>query len=96
MLGAVTEIRSYHPADRAGLDNVCIRTAAAGEDATDDYVDPGILPEIFAAPYAVLEPGLAFVVEDNGEVVGYVLGTADTPTFVRRFREEWLPPVAAA
>jgi len=44
----------------------------------------------------VLEPDLAFVVEDDGGVVGYVLGTADTPTFVRRFREEWLPTVAAA
>ena len=96
MLTAVTEIRPYRPGDRAGLGNVCIRTAAAGEDATGDYVDPSILPEIFAAPYAVLEPDLAFVVEDDGEVVGYVLGTADTPTFVRRFREEWLPVVGAS
>jgi ribosomal protein S18 acetylase RimI-like enzyme len=58
-------IRPYRPADREGLANVCIRTGAGGEDATHDYADPTILPQIFAAPYAHLEPTFAFVVEDT-------------------------------
>ncbi|GAA1745799.1 GNAT family N-acetyltransferase [Luedemannella helvata] len=93
-------IRPYRPTDDPGLINVCIRTGAAGEDATDRYADPSVLPAIFALPYAHLEPARAFVVEDPGGtdepagVVGYVLGTADTATFARRFREEWLPLVA--
>ncbi|MFF7012155.1 GNAT family N-acetyltransferase [Streptomyces fimicarius] len=44
--------------------------------------------------YAALEPGLAFVVEDGGRAVGYILGTADTASFVDRYRAEWLPGLA--
>ncbi|MFG2044123.1 GNAT family N-acetyltransferase [Dactylosporangium sp. NPDC048998] len=87
-------IRAYRPADRDAVHDICIRTADAGQDASGSYADPGILPQIFAHPYAYLEPDLAFVVDDGGTAVGYVLGTADTATFARRFRDEWLPLVA--
>jgi GNAT superfamily N-acetyltransferase len=86
-------IRPYQPSDRAALDDICVRTADAGQDARGSYQDPNVLPEIFAAPYAHLEPELAFVLDDGGVAVGYVLGTADTAVFVRRFRDEWLPLV---
>ncbi|MEE6257193.1 GNAT family N-acetyltransferase [Plantactinospora sonchi] len=86
-------IRPYQPGDRDAVHDICIRTADAGQDASGSYADPGVLPNIFAHPYAELEPELAFVVDDNGRAVGYVLGTADTTTFVRRFRAEWLPRV---
>jgi GNAT superfamily N-acetyltransferase len=100
----VPRIRPYRPSDRVALDDICIRTADAGRDARSVYEDPSVLPEIFAAPYAYLEPGLAFVLavdSDPGEssgdgfgtAVGYVVGTADTAAFVRRFRNEWLPLV---
>ena len=48
-------------------------------------------PSIFAAPYAYLEPDLAFVLDDGERAVGYVLGTADTERFVKEYREHWLP-----
>ncbi|AVT36909.1 GNAT family N-acetyltransferase [Plantactinospora sp. BB1] len=88
------EIRPYRSGDRAAVHDICIRTADAGQDASGSYADPGILPHIFAHPYAELEPELAFVLDDAGQAVGYVLGTADTAAFVRRFRDEWLPRVA--
>ncbi|MCI4041988.1 hypothetical protein [Streptomyces sp. TRM75563] len=56
----------------------------AGGEAQHLHPDPDLLPNVFAAPYAVLEPGLAFVVEDGGRAVGYILGTADTASFVDR------------
>jgi len=84
----------YRPTDLADLYDVCIRTGDAGDDATPNYADPSILPVIFAAPYATLEPELTFVVDNGTRVVGYVLGTADTEAFVKRFRAEWLPTVA--
>ena len=31
------------------------------------------------------------VADDADQTVGYVVATSDTPVFVRRFREEWLP-----
>ncbi|RKR92155.1 acetyltransferase (GNAT) family protein [Micromonospora pisi] len=101
-------IRPYRPGDFDAVGDICIRTADAGEDASGSYVDPDILPDIFAHPYAHLEPDLAFVLDDSdsdsdsdgdgdgdgtGRAVGYVLGTSDTARFVRRFRDEWLPRV---
>jgi ribosomal protein S18 acetylase RimI-like enzyme len=88
------QIRPYRPTDRDALFDVCVRTAENGGDSRALYPDPELVPSIFAAPYAELEPALAFVLEDGGRAVGYVLGTADTPAFVRRFREEWLPKVS--
>ncbi|MGW1181986.1 GNAT family N-acetyltransferase [Streptomyces drozdowiczii] len=87
--------RAYRPDDSAALSDICIRTAAGGGDARDIYPDHELVPAIFATPYAHLEPELTFVLDDGtGRAVGYILGTADTPRFVKEFREHWLPRVA--
>jgi ribosomal protein S18 acetylase RimI-like enzyme len=90
-------VRPYRPADLPALYEICLRTADAGQDASGTYPpqDHELLGAIFAAPYAVLEPDLAFVVDDgSGQAVGYILGTSDTAVFAERFRKEWLPTVA--
>ncbi|MFC8288911.1 GNAT family N-acetyltransferase [Streptomyces cyaneofuscatus] len=84
-------LRPYLPEDRDALFDICVRTGHEGGDSRHLYEDPDLLPNIFAAPYVVLEPDLAFVVEDGGRAVGYILGTADTASFVARYRAEWLP-----
>ncbi|MEV1045950.1 GNAT family N-acetyltransferase [Streptomyces sp. NPDC049916] len=94
MTSSVATLRPYRPEDREALFDICVRTGHEGGDARHLYPDHDLLPSIFAAPYAVLEPDLAFVVEDGGRAVGYVLGTADTPSFVARYRAEWLPGLA--
>ena len=91
----MTIIRPYRPDDRAALYDICVRTGYLGGDARPHYRDPWILPEIFAGPYSYLEPELTLVATDaKDRAVGYVVGTADTATFVKRFRAEWLPLVA--
>ena len=97
---ATGTVRPYEDRDLPRLYEICLRTGNQGADATDLYPgNPELLGTVFAAPYAVLEPELTFVVDDNdgdGDgAVGYILGTADTTKFVRRFREEWLPAQAA-
>ncbi|MCZ4119005.1 GNAT family N-acetyltransferase [Streptomyces sp. H39-S7] len=88
-------IRPYRPADLPALYDICVRTGQEGGDARPFYDDHDLLGTLFAAPYARLEPELTFVMDDGqGNAVGYVLGTADTATFVKRFRGEWLPEVA--
>jgi ribosomal protein S18 acetylase RimI-like enzyme len=89
----VPEIRLYRPDDRAALYDICVRTADAGGDARGQYASDDLMGDLFAGPYAHLDPHLAFVVDDGGEVVGYVVGTADTADFVRRYRTEWIPLV---
>lgn len=88
-------IRRYRPEDRDALFDICMRTGNAGGDARGVYQDQELLPDLFAAPYVTLEPGLAFVIDDGGRAVGYVLGTSDTERYVRDLREKWLPTAAA-
>ncbi|MDT0429369.1 GNAT family N-acetyltransferase [Streptomyces salyersiae] len=88
-------VRSYRPDDREALADICVRTADNGGDSSHLYPDPGLMPALFAAPYAHLEPELTFVLDDGtGRAVGYVLGTADTRRFVDAFRADWIGRVA--
>lgn len=87
----MTEIRPYRPADRAAVYDICVRTADAGEDARGKLSTDDLWGDLFAGPYVHLEPQLAFVVDDGGEAVGYVVGTADTVTFAKRYAAEWFP-----
>src|SRR3954462_7525000 len=87
-------IRPYRPGDVDAVYDVCVRTARAGGDARGLYVSDDLMPDVFAGPYVELEPGLAFVLDDGGRAVGYVVGCADTPAFVTAYRERWLPRMA--
>jgi ribosomal protein S18 acetylase RimI-like enzyme len=85
------EIRPYRPDDRDAVYDICVRTADLGGDARGQYSNDDLMGDLFAGPYAFLEPDLAFVVDDGGRAVGYVVGTADTATFVKRYAAEWIP-----
>ncbi|MFI5933515.1 GNAT family N-acetyltransferase [Actinoplanes sp. NPDC051494] len=88
-------IRAYQPSDLEALYEICVRTGDAGGDARGKFLTDRLLGDIFAVPYATLEPEHAHVLDDgSGAAVGYVLGTADTAVFARRYRDEWLPAVA--
>jgi ribosomal protein S18 acetylase RimI-like enzyme len=90
-LNAAGSIRAYAPGDFDSVSDICLRTAEAGRDATGLYVSDELMPDIFARPYLLFEPELAFVLEAGQRVVGYILGVADTARFVERYRAEWLP-----
>ncbi|MGH3415467.1 MAG: GNAT family N-acetyltransferase [Actinocrinis sp.] len=87
-------IRLFRPDDRDAMADICMRTAEVGGDARHLYKDQDLMPDIFALPYAYLEPDLAFVLDDGGRAVGYVVAASDTPRFVKEFRGRWLPLVA--
>lgn len=84
-------IRPYRPADRAAIYDICVRTADTGGDARGQYSTDDLMGDLFAGPYVHLEPELAFVLDDDGKAVGYVVGTADTAEFVKRYAAEWIP-----
>jgi ribosomal protein S18 acetylase RimI-like enzyme len=89
-------IRPYRETDHAELYEICVRTASTGQDARGQYSTDDLMPDLFAGPYVHLEPELAFVLAESAtdRAVGYVLGTADTPRFVRAYRDRWIPLLA--
>lgn len=89
-------IRPYADADYDAVSRICILTAEGGGDATGLYVSDDLMPDIFARPYVRLVPELAFVVEDDEGVGGYILCAPDTRSFVETYRREWLPRIEAA
>lgn len=89
-------VRPYLPADRDDILDVCVRTGHRGGDASGIYDEDRLLPMVYADPYLQREPELAFVVDDGNRVLGYILGTADTPGFADWYRQVWIPQCAGA
>jgi ribosomal protein S18 acetylase RimI-like enzyme len=87
-------IRRYQPGDHDAVYDICVRTADAGGDARGKYRSDDLMPDLFAGPYVFLEPRFAFVLDDAGKAVGYVIGTPDTAAFARGYRERWIPRLA--
>jgi len=85
------EIRPYRPPDLDDLYRICLATGDAGADASDMYRDPKLVGHLYAAPYGVLSPDTAFVVEDDEGVGGYIVGAPDTRAFAARQEAEWWP-----
>ncbi|KAA3614960.1 MAG: N-acetyltransferase [Calditrichaeota bacterium] len=86
-----TKIRLYNPSDLTALYDICLKTGDSGKDATEHYDDPKILGHFYAAPYAVLEPNLCFVVTCSGKPCGYILGTQNSEQFYETCENEWFP-----
>jgi ribosomal protein S18 acetylase RimI-like enzyme len=89
-------IRPYQADDLAALYEICLRTGDAGGDATALVDDRRLFGELYAAPYAALEPQHALVLDDGtGRAVGYVLAALDTCAFQARCEAEWWPALRA-
>jgi ribosomal protein S18 acetylase RimI-like enzyme len=84
-------VRPYRDNDLDDLYQICLQTGDHGEDATSMFDDPRILGHVFAAPYAMFEPSLVFVAEDEVGVGGYIVGVLDSRAFEKRLEAEWWP-----
>ena len=87
----MAEIRAYRPDDLEDLYRICLLTGDSGADATDHYEDPKIVGNLYAAPYGVLCPECALVIEDEQGVAGYIVGMPDTARFEAQLEAEWWP-----
>jgi ribosomal protein S18 acetylase RimI-like enzyme len=85
------QIRNYKPTFLPDLYRICLETGDSGKDASPQFTDPELLGAFYAAPYAVLEPDLTFVLQDESGVCGYILGTRDSNRFADWMEREWLP-----
>lgn len=84
------KIRQYRPEDRAAVGRICVLTGDIGKDATGQFATDELLPYVYAYPYLAHAPELAFVIEDeDGEVVGYVIGTEDVGKMAEWAAGDW-------
>jgi ribosomal protein S18 acetylase RimI-like enzyme len=88
-------VRQFRPDDLDDLYRICLQTAGGGQDGTALFRDPKLPGHVYAAPYALFEPSLAFVAEDAAGVGGYIVAALDGETFERRLEQEWWPGLRA-
>ena len=84
-------IRPYHPSDLTALYKICLQTANSGGDATKHFNNPDLVGHFYLAPYVLYEPEVAFVVTNNNEPCGYIVGTKDSQKFFEKCEKDWLP-----
>lgn len=84
-------IRQARPSDEDALYQICLETGDSGKDATALYQDPKVIGHVYAAPYLHYQPDLAFVLEDEQGVCGYVIGALDSAAFAETLEREWWP-----
>ncbi len=85
---------SIRPAEFADLDaiySICLRTGAAGHDATGLYADGDLLGHVYAGPYVLLESAFGIVAADGDAVLGYALAAPDTAAFEAECAAAWWP-----
>jgi GNAT superfamily N-acetyltransferase len=87
----VTRIRPFARADLEACYAISLATGFEGGDASHLYRERKLMGHIYVAPYALLEPSLALVVEDGDGVAGFAVGTADTVAWEGRLEREWWP-----
>jgi ribosomal protein S18 acetylase RimI-like enzyme len=85
------QIRTYQAKFLPDLYRICLETGDSGKDASGSFTDPELLGAFYAAPYAILEPDLTFLLQDEAGVCGYILGTRDSKAYAAWMKREWLP-----
>ena len=82
-------IRPYQTSDRPGVEAVCVATGLSGR-LPDLFADADLFSKLWLAPFLEGEPESCWVVEDAGQIVGYLVGSAQ-PGFKRRALRCLLP-----
>ncbi|KAJ7748492.1 acyl-CoA N-acyltransferase [Mycena maculata] len=79
--------------DAAALSRICLLTADAGQSAEHLHDFPELPGLVWAVPYITLPTtwGFVMVEEDSGEVVGYIVGSQDSPAYERYTAEHLWP-----
>lgn len=88
-------IRTATPEDLDALYEVCLRTGAAGSDATDRFEHPKLLGQVYVGPYVVLRGCIPLTYEDELGTAGYALAAIDTDSFLSECERSWWPSLRA-
>ena len=86
-------IREATVDDGDAMYDICLRTGAAGSDATGLYRDRRLLGDIYVGPYLALPGCIGVVFEDAEGIGGYSLAAIDTAAFEAECERSWWPPL---
>jgi GNAT superfamily N-acetyltransferase len=84
-------IRTVTPDDAAAISDICLATAAMGEDAAPLHSHPKLPALIWSLPYAVFAPQHCFVIETDCRVAGYIVACPDTRDVEAVQETRWWP-----
>lgn len=84
-------IRAFHASDVPSLYRICHATGMNGRDASPFILDAELIGHTYLGPYVALEPDHCFVAVQGNDVVGYIVGTADSAAFHHKCEEQWFP-----
>lgn len=76
-------IRSYEPRDREAVRRLCCETGFLGKPIDPVFEDRELFADYLTSYYTDVEPESAFVIEQDGVVKGYLLGSR------RPMRQQW-------
>jgi hypothetical protein len=68
-------IRSFRPSDREAVRSLCCQTGFLGEPIDPVYEDRQLFADFLTTYYTDWEPESSFVLEIDGEIRGYLLGS---------------------
>ena len=69
--------RKYQPSDKAALRQIVYDTALIGESAGKFFEGQEIITDALCLYFTDYEPDAAFVAQDHGQVVAYLIGAKD-------------------
>lgn len=78
-------IRKCEPQDRKSIRDLCCDTGFLGNPIDPVFGDRDLFADILTKYYIEREPESAFIAEDRGSVVGYILGCKNSLDFQRYF-----------
>lgn len=85
-------IREYRPADRGAVREISYKTSLEGR--AHDFMDAReAIEDALTLYFTDYAPGSCFVAEDNGKVVGYLLGTDDVKVMEKVMALNILPRI---
>jgi ribosomal protein S18 acetylase RimI-like enzyme len=88
-------IKKYKSKYRNNLIDICYKTGWSGEDLTGKNIfnDKKSFAMVYVLYYIEHEPDNCFVALENGNVIGYVIGTVNTSNQKEFFRKKIYPKI---
>lgn len=85
--------RPYEPSDRQDVRHICNETGYLGNPIGPYFSDRELFADLHSLYYTDVESASSFVVEDDGRVIGYLLGCLDSDRYRAWVKKELEPSI---